>query len=152
MACDLLRHPERLPGGRIDMGTWVAEHCVGPLGVGTMVLKPERHVVHLAELEPVEAAELGPALLQLTRAVGLAAAAAGDDPSQVYACLWSHADRRPGHIHFVVQPVGRALMERFDAHGPELQLRMFQAAEAMDPKAMEAAVERVRTHLTAADR
>ena len=129
------------------MGTWVVEHCVGPLGIGTMILKPRRHVVHLSDLEPAEAAELGPALVKLTRAVALAASDGDDPPSQVYDCLWSHADRQPGHVHFVVQPVGRALMQRFDAHGPELQLRMFQAGEAMDPKAMEAAVERVRTHL-----
>ena len=38
-------------------------------------------------------------------------------------------------------------MDRFDAHGPALQLRMFQAEEPMDPQAMEAAAERVRVHL-----
>jgi hypothetical protein len=39
-------------------------------------------------------------------------------------------------------------MDRFDAHGPALQLRMFQANEPMDPRAMEAAAERVRFYLT----
>jgi diadenosine tetraphosphate (Ap4A) HIT family hydrolase len=148
MACDFVEHPEKLPGGRVALGAWVVEHCVGPLGVGTMVMKPSRHVVHISDLEPREIAELGPALASVTRAVALAATDDGRRPSQVYACLWSHADRRPGHIHFVIQPVDDALMERFDAHGPELQLRMFQLGEAMDTQAIEAAMDRVRTHLT----
>ncbi len=129
------------------MGRWVVEHCIGPLGVGTMIVKPIRHVVHLADLDANEVAELGPVLSQLARAVSIAASERGEPPGQVYACLWSHADRRPGHIHFVVQPVGHDLMERFGAHGPELQLRMFQASQPMDPSAMEAAAERVRFHL-----
>jgi hypothetical protein len=47
MACELIADPDRVPGGRVaTIGGWVIEHCVGPLGVGTMVVKPERHVVH----------------------------------------------------------------------------------------------------------
>jgi ATP adenylyltransferase len=37
----------------------VVEHCVGPLGVGALIVKPKRHVVRVYELEPEEAAELG---------------------------------------------------------------------------------------------
>jgi diadenosine tetraphosphate (Ap4A) HIT family hydrolase len=151
MACDLVEHPERIPGGRIaSIGGWVVEHCVGPLGIGTMVVKPARHVVHLSELDADEAADLGPALTLVARAVGLASTEVGDSPGQVYACLWSHAERKPGHIHFVVQPVGEALMERFDAHGPELQMRMFKANEPMDPTLMIAAADRIRAHLAKA--
>jgi len=147
MACDLVRHPDKVPGGRVaELGPWVVEHCLG-LGVGTMVLKPARHVVHVADLDAAEVAALGPALATVARAVTLAASDGGERAEQVYVCLWSHADRRPGHVHFVVQPVSRAVMERFDAHGPELQLRMFQSGDEMDPQAMAAAAERVRVHL-----
>jgi diadenosine tetraphosphate (Ap4A) HIT family hydrolase len=38
------------------------EHCVGPLGVGTLIAKPKRHVLHVAELTDREAAEMGPLL------------------------------------------------------------------------------------------
>lgn len=149
MACDLVRHPEKVPGGRVaELGAWVVEHCIGPLGVGTMILKPLRHVIHVADLEPDELADLGPALASVARAVALAAVERGAPSDQVYTCLWSHADRRPGHIHFVVQPVGHDLMDRFDAHGPALQLRMFEANEPMDPREMEAVAARVRLHLT----
>jgi diadenosine tetraphosphate (Ap4A) HIT family hydrolase len=149
MACDLIRRPESVPGGRIaTLGTWVVEHCLG-LGVGTAVVKPMRHVVHVADLEPAELADMGPALGRVARAVSFAASDGGDAPSQVYVCLWSHADQRPGHIHFVVQPVSDALMARFDAHGPQLQHRMFQANEPMDPTEMRAAAGRIRMHLAA---
>lgn len=148
MACGLVERPEDVPGGRVAwIGGWVVEHCVGPLGIGTMVVKPARHVVHLSELNADEVADLGLALTLVARAVGLASSEAGDPPSQVYSCLWSHADRKPGHFHFVVQPVGEALMQRFDAHGPELQVRMFKADEPLDTTLMIAAAKRVRAHL-----
>jgi diadenosine tetraphosphate (Ap4A) HIT family hydrolase len=148
MACDFVQHPEGVPGGRIaTIGPWVVEHCVGPLGVGTVVVKPARHVVHLADLDRSEVAELGPALTRVARAVAVASSEVGEPPGQVYACLWSHAERQPGHIHFVVQPVGSALMERFDAHGPALQVRMFEEDEPMDPVAMAQAADRIRVLL-----
>jgi diadenosine tetraphosphate (Ap4A) HIT family hydrolase len=148
MACDLVQHPEGVPGGRIaTFGGWVVEHCIGPLGIGTVVLKPARHVVHLADLDSSEVADLGPALTTVARAVADASAEAGRPPGQVYACLWSHAQREPGHIHFVVQPVGPELMERFDAHGPTLQVRMFEADEPMEWLEMARAADRIRVHL-----
>ncbi|MEO8274175.1 MAG: hypothetical protein ABI620_08915 [Chloroflexota bacterium] len=150
LACELIEHPGRVPGGRIaTLGQWVVEHCVGPLGLGTVVVKPLRHVIHLADLDDIESAELGPVLRKVSQAVSVAAAESGDPPGQVYACLWSHAERNPGHVHFVVQPVGTATMERYDAHGPVLQVRMFEAGEPMDPVLMAAAAERVRAQLRA---
>jgi diadenosine tetraphosphate (Ap4A) HIT family hydrolase len=93
------------------------EHCVGPLGVGTLVVKPKRHVVHVANLDDREAAELGP-LLRRTSAVVAELTA----PDQVYVCLWSHAGGVPVHIHFVVQPA-----QKGDLYGPDMQLAMFHA-------------------------
>jgi hypothetical protein len=104
-------------------------------------------VLHLADLEPAEAADLGPVLASVARAVTLASSETDDPAEQVYACLWSHAGRAPGHIHFVVQPVGTAMMGRHDAHGPELQVRMFRANEQMDLAAMAGAAERIGTYL-----
>lgn len=148
LACELIENPGQVPGGRIaTIGHWVVEHCVGPLGVGTVVVKPIRHVIHLAQLEPTEAAELGPLLARVARAVTLGSSEAGSPSSQVYVCLWSHAEREPGHIHFVIQPVGDAVMAQHDAHGPELQVRMFEASEPMERQAMVDAAERIRSHL-----
>jgi diadenosine tetraphosphate (Ap4A) HIT family hydrolase len=114
-----------LPGGTIHKtDRWVVEHTVGPMGVGTLIVKPIRHVTHIADLEPDEIAQLG-TLLHQTAAVVTELA----EPDQVYVCLWSHADRRPGHIHFVVQPVDADAMRRFDAYGPALQVAMFALGE-----------------------
>ncbi len=135
-ACDLIagRHP--LPGGRIHRTRhWIVEHCVGrrgesPLGIGTLLVKPERHVVHVADLDDDETAELGPLLRDAARVVTRVT-----KPEQVYACLWSHG---PVHVHFVVQPVDNLLMERHGAHGPMLQVAQFESEPHDDRAAVEA--------------
>jgi diadenosine tetraphosphate (Ap4A) HIT family hydrolase len=111
-----------------ETGGWLVDHCIGPLGVGTLIVKPKRHVVHVADLEPDEAAELGP-LLRRTSAVVAQLARA----EQVYATLWSHMGGVPVHIHFVVQPVTRNLMDELGLHGPRLQVAMFDRGELPDP-------------------
>ncbi|MEV6786118.1 hypothetical protein [Streptomyces sp. NPDC051098] len=124
LACDLIAGTEPLPGGTISRtGLWTVEHCVGPLGLGTLVVKPLRHVVHVADLTVEESAELGPLLRRTSEAV-----TAVTSPEQVYVCLWSHTGRVPGHIHFVVQPARADDMARHDAYGPALQVAMFAAA------------------------
>jgi diadenosine tetraphosphate (Ap4A) HIT family hydrolase len=140
LACRLASGSVPLPGGVIHRtGGWAVEHCIGPLGVGTLIVKPMRHVEHVADLTAFEAAELGPLLKLATECVTELA-----NPDQVYVCLWSHAERRPGHIHFVVQPADKTTMARFDAHGPALQVAMFSAGEEPDPTAIAAFAERAR--------
>src|SRR5438445_11534302 len=52
-------------GGRIHSSRhWIIEHCVGPLGIGALILKPLRHCLHVADLTTEEAADLGPLLKQ----------------------------------------------------------------------------------------
>jgi diadenosine tetraphosphate (Ap4A) HIT family hydrolase len=125
LACDLADGRMPLPGGVIwETEDWLVEHCVGPLGVGTLIVKPRRHVTRVSELTADEAAEVGPLLHR--------AAAVVDElvePEQVYTCLWSHAGGVPVHIHYVVQPVTRALMDDHAAHGPALQVAMFTRGE-----------------------
>jgi diadenosine tetraphosphate (Ap4A) HIT family hydrolase len=120
-ACDLSAGRRELPGGRIHRTAhWIVEHCVGPLGVGTLLVKPVRHVVSVAELNGAEAEEMGP-LLRLTAAV----VSELTEPEQVYVGLWSHAGRRRVHVHFVVQPATTAAIESVGDYGPHLQAKMF---------------------------
>lgn len=143
MACDLARGNLGLPGGLIHRTKyWLVEHCIGPLGVGTLIVKPERHVVHVEDLSDEEADELG-ALLRTTSAV----VAALTNPAQVYVCLWSHG---PCHIHFVVQPVDDELMDRVAAHGPKLQVAMFESDPTPDRAAVEAFAVAARAEFAAA--
>jgi diadenosine tetraphosphate (Ap4A) HIT family hydrolase len=121
LACDLLTGAQPLPGGRIHQTPhWVVEHCVGPLGIGTLVVKPIRHVLRVAELSDEESAELGPLLHRTAAAVTELF-----QRDQVYVCLWSHSHVTPGHIHFVVQPVTQQTVARYGEHGPSLQVAMF---------------------------
>lgn len=141
LACDLTAERRPLPGGMIwQSAHWRVEHCVGPLGVGTLLLKPLRHVEAIAELTVDEAAELGLVLRRTSDVVSQLC-----DPEQVYACLWSHAGRRPGHIHFVVQPATRELIDAHGgAYGPALQVAMFEAAQSPDEAAVERFADRAR--------
>jgi diadenosine tetraphosphate (Ap4A) HIT family hydrolase len=145
LACDLAEGREPLPGGVIaETDGWIVEHCVGPLGVGTLIVKPRRHVVHVADLDAGEAAGLGPLLRQAAALV-----TALVEPEQVYVCLWSHHRGVPGHIHFVVQPVRREQKEALGTVGPGLQVAMFEAAEAPDPEAVAEFADRAREWLAA---
>jgi hemoglobin len=135
LACDLTNDRMPLPGGLVHATeSWRVEHCVGPLGVGTLLVKPLRHVESIGELSAEESSELGPLLARVAGAVQELV-----DPEQVYVCLWSHAGRAAGHVHFVVQP---ATAEAIDAHGgaygPALQTAMFAAGDAPDEAAVEA--------------
>ncbi len=132
-----------LPGGTIHASSlWVVEHCLGPLGVGTLIVKPRRHVVRFSELDGTEAAELGPLLQRATSIV-----TSLTEPDQVYVCLWSHAGGpsgdMPGHIHFVLQPVTR---EQRLTHGggPSLQVAMFNANVTPPPEDVETFAQRAR--------
>jgi len=128
------------PGGVVlETDYWVVNHTVGALGLGTLIVKTRRHVVHVSELNDREAAELGPLLQRVAAAVAEIAA-----PSQVYVCMWSHEGRRPGHIHFVVQPVTDELMAELDTHGPRLQITLFERGEPPDPDASAAFAARAR--------
>lgn len=140
MACELADGRRVLPGGRIfRTDHWLVEHCVGPLGLGTLIVKPERHVTSVASLTDGEAAELGPLLRRATSVAAQLVSA-----EQTYNCLWSHAGGVPVHIHYVVQPVTAAQMEEFEAHGPSLQVAMFSRGEAPQESEVDLVAERAR--------
>jgi diadenosine tetraphosphate (Ap4A) HIT family hydrolase len=148
LACDLSSGRVPLPGGVIcETSLWIVEHCVGPLGLGTLVVKPKRHVVHVAELDHAEAGELGPLLRDSARC-----AAEVTSPDQVYVTLWSHAGGRPCHIHWVVQPVTRAELRLHGLHGPKLQVAMLERGAAPAPRDVEEIAERLRAAFARAQR
>jgi diadenosine tetraphosphate (Ap4A) HIT family hydrolase len=139
-ACDLTNGRLPLPGGTIHRESgWVVEHCLGPLGVGTLIVKPERHVVHVADLTDAEAEAMGPLLHRTARVVTELC-----DPDQVYISLWSHAGGEAGHIHHVVQPVDTDATARRGAYGPKLQMAMFEHDEPPATDAVEEVAERAR--------
>jgi diadenosine tetraphosphate (Ap4A) HIT family hydrolase len=141
MACDLIAGRASLPGGQIlRTEHWVVEHCLGPLPVGTLLVKPTRHVLHVGDLTDAEAAELGPLLRDTARVVD---ELAEPQVEQVYTCLWSHNGSEPVHIHYVVQPATRELFDELGT-GPRQQAALFDRGERPDPEAMEAFAARAR--------
>jgi diadenosine tetraphosphate (Ap4A) HIT family hydrolase len=126
-----------LPGGLIhETSRWRVEHCVGPLGVGTLVAKPKRHVLRVSDLDDTEAQEMGPLLRRVARAVEELTSA-----GHVYVCLWSHG---PVHLHYVVQPVTADDVADLGVYGPRMQAAMFERGEPVDPEAAEAFAQRAR--------
>ena len=117
----------------------MVEHCVGPLGVGTLILKPARHVTAVADLSAAEADDLGPLLRQTSWVARQLVAA-----EQVYNCLWSHSGGLPVHIHYVVQPVTRRQMAQYESHGPNLQVAMFAAGQQPDAQQVEQMADQAR--------
>jgi ATP adenylyltransferase len=129
------------PGGVIlDTDHWRVEHTVGSLGVGTLIVKPRRHVLRVGDLDDEEAQELGPLLRDVS---GVARELSRAD--QVYVCLWSHAGGVPCHIHFVVQPVRAGTTP----HGPKLQVALFERGEPPDESAAAEVAGRARRLLAA---
>lgn len=140
MACDLADGQLPLPGGRLhETRFWLVEHCVGPLGLGTLIVKPRRHVTAVGDLTEDEATELGP----LLRAASMVAANLVS-AEQVYNCLWSHAGGVPVHIHYVVQPVTKDLMHQYASHGPALQVAMFTEGQVPAEEEIEEVAQRGR--------
>lgn len=143
LACDLTSGKTDLPGGVVlQTELWALEHCIGSLGVGTLILKPLRHCIGLWDLTDAEAAELGP----LTR-TAVSAIKSLTDADQVFSNLWSFSGGEAGHIHYVLQPVTKVLRDRAGKSGPFIQTALFEANELPDPDAVHEFCDRARDWL-----
>jgi diadenosine tetraphosphate (Ap4A) HIT family hydrolase len=139
-ACDLTSGSEPLPGGCIHQTIhWVVEHCTGPFGVGSLIVKPKRHVLHVWDLTSAELEEMGPLLGKASVVIRQITTC-----DQVYVCLWSHGGFEPGHIHYLVQPVSKALRANYEQAGPALQTEMFRRGEVPSVSLVEGFCDRAR--------
>jgi diadenosine tetraphosphate (Ap4A) HIT family hydrolase len=104
------------------------------------VVAPRRHVTRVPDLVAEEVAELGDVLHRTALVIDRLAT-----PEQVYVCVWSHGEDGPKHLHWVVQPVGTELVERYGGRRSEaLQLAMFEADEYPDPDEVRSFCDRAR--------
>jgi ATP adenylyltransferase len=138
-----------LPGGIIHQTpSWVVNHAVGPLNLGTLVAAPRQHIVSVADLDDVAAGELGPLLRQAASVVEHLC-----QPEQVYVCLWSHGPTERKHLHFVIQPVTSELRIAYGGlRSEQLQAAMMKSGHESPAAEVEVfcseARSRWRTHGT----
>jgi diadenosine tetraphosphate (Ap4A) HIT family hydrolase len=139
LACQTLRGQTEVPGGTIaENDWWVADHCLGPYGLGAVVMKTKVHRENLWQLTPAESASLGPFMADLSEAIAKALEA-----ERVYVSLW--VDQLPYHVHFVLQPRYPGKHE-LGLRGLELQVYR-SLSHPPSEAAMAAAAQRIRNYL-----
>jgi ATP adenylyltransferase len=128
LGCDLLAARRHLPGGIVHAtASWVVNHVVGPMNLGTLIVSPREHIIALADLGDTAVAELGPVLRDTARVETLC------QPEQTYVCLWSHGADARKHLHIAVQRVTAAVMARYGgARSGQLQVRMLASGDMPD--------------------
>jgi ATP adenylyltransferase len=141
LGCDLLAGRRDLPGGIVyQTGSWVVNHVVGPMNLGTLIVGPREHIEAVADLGDIAAAELGPVLRGTARVVEALCR-----PEQTYVCLWSHGAGVRKHLHIAVQPVTAAVVARYGGvRSEQLQARMLAGGGEPDIADVERFCDRAR--------
>lgn len=140
LACQTIQGTVTVPGGVIyENDQWIADHCLGAFGIGSIVVKTKAHRENLWQLSPEEATSLGSTLQIVSDAIVRALGA-----ERVYVSLW--VDQQPYHVHFVLQPRYSGNTEAWGLKGWKLQVvRLFRGKP--DPQAAAEAAEKVRSVL-----
>jgi ATP adenylyltransferase len=140
LGCDLYTGRRPLPGGIVHRTpSWLVNHVVGAMNLGTLVISPRDHIVAVADLDDA-AAELGPLTRDTARVVETLCS-----PEQTYVSLWSHGARARKHLHIAVQPVTAAVVARYGgARAEQLQAVMLASGETPDIADIEAFCARAR--------
>jgi diadenosine tetraphosphate (Ap4A) HIT family hydrolase len=98
LACQINAGEVDVPGGVIaETLSWRADHCLGPFGVGAVVVKTKTHLEDFWRLPDQEARELGPFLRDLSDAIIKTLGA-----ERIYLTMW--VDSPPHHVHLVLYP------------------------------------------------
>lgn len=118
LACDVLAGKVTPPGGVIyDDRFWRVDHSTSPVVLpGFLILKPRRHVEHIALLTAEEMAAFGPLLRNTCRALAHVL-----HPAKIYASSFGEA---VSHVHFYILPRYPRTPE-MPANGIEVLNRLF---------------------------
>lgn len=139
LACDVTARRIVPPGGTIhEEGGWLLEHAIGPVPLkGWLILKPKRHVEHLAALNPDETQSLGPLIAKVSRALMNAL-----EPERVYLCSFGEVVK---HVHLYFVP----RYKNMPPSGPGILVQMGSGDSpwACDDEAAADAASRVRAEL-----
>ena len=139
LACDVTAGRITPPGGTIlEEGGWLLEHAISPVPLkGWLILKPKRHVEHLAALNDIEARELGPLIQKVSNAIMKAL-----EPERVYLASFGEVVK---HVHFYFVP----RYPDMPPSGPDILARMGSGNSpwACDDETAADAASRVRAEL-----
>ncbi len=139
LACQVNAGEVDVPGGVIaETRRWRADHCLGPFGVGAVVVKTKTHLEDFWSLPDEEAGELGPFLRDLSKAIVETLGA-----ERVYLTMW--VDMPPHHVHLVLYPRYPADAKR----ALDLQSQRRDEGPPAPEKAADAAAA-IRAHLATA--
>ena len=129
LGCDLAAGRRHSAGGILyETPSWLVNHVVGAMNLGTLIVAPREHVVAVADLDDAAALELGSVLRAAAHVVEALC-----DPEQTYVCLWSHGTDGRKHLHFAVQPVTTAVVARHGGlRSEQLQARMMANGDQPD--------------------
>jgi diadenosine tetraphosphate (Ap4A) HIT family hydrolase len=146
LGCEIAAGQRVVPGGIVHQTRrWIVNHAVGRLNLGTLIVAPRDHVVAIADLDDVAAAELGPLLRDVARVAETLCR-----PEQTYVCVWSHGRTERRHLHILVQPVTTALVAQYGGlRSEQLQARLMTTAEPPDPGEVERFCADARRHFAA---
>lgn len=127
-----------------ESASWVVNHAVGRLNLGTLVIVPRDHVVMISDLDEPCAAELGVLIRDTARVVETICR-----PEQTYVCMWSHGRSERKHLHILVQPVTSALVAQYGGlRGEQLQAKMLTTGELLAPEEVERFCVDARRHFS----
>jgi diadenosine tetraphosphate (Ap4A) HIT family hydrolase len=110
------------------------------MNLGTLIVGPKEHIVAVADLGDMAAAEFGPVLRDTARVVEELCR-----PEQTYMSLWSHGANARKHLHVAVQPVTAAVVARYGGlRSEQLQARMLASGDEPAVADVERFCERAR--------
>ena len=139
LACDVTARRIRPPGGTIhEEGGWLLEHAISPVPLkGWLILKPRRHVEHLAGLTDQEAEALGLLIGKVSNAIMKALGA-----ERVYVASFGEVVK---HVHLYFVP----RYPDMPPDGPGILMRMGSSESpwACDDGTAADAAARVRSEL-----
>jgi diadenosine tetraphosphate (Ap4A) HIT family hydrolase len=143
LACDANEGRVQPPGGVIlEDDHWILEHSLAPVLLrGWLILKPRRHVEHIADLTLGERSGLGPLIADASAALKRALGA-----ERVYVCSLGES---VNHVHFYLIP----RYAHMPANGMEVLNTMFSPEHpwACDDQTAADAAAQVRAALASVD-
>lgn len=111
LTCQILKNESIAPGGIIfKTKYWSCDHAFDILLPGFLVLKTNRHIESIANLNKKEAEEFGSVLLKITQAMDKVLR-----PERIYVLRYGEVVR---HVHFWLIPRTKEVLKRC-GKGPE---------------------------------